>query len=259
MRSFSFIWCIFFNDLFSHVLFYTSNLHRFVLFLLFTQIESRLSSRYSYDFYPKSHNNNNTSDNYTPYNENNYTPDNNYTSDNNTSNNYYIPSYDPPKEDHYDFIDPWDEYLVEKIEETNNEIEKKNIDGDRNLVEVYSNSHCEQEVENNYCINNVHTEEQTRDCSFQNNLVELVEGHNTFGHDEQNSEHFEEVREFNEKKQMQMPEPERSISNKQNPACSDDIPNNPISSLSVNNCRPDSPTHCEVPKDQTCHEDVSII
>ncbi|KAE9530551.1 hypothetical protein AGLY_011013 [Aphis glycines] len=258
MRSFSFIWCIFFMIYFH--MFYFTQVTCTVLFCFcfFTQIESRLSSRYSYDFHPKSHNNNNTFDNYTPYYENNYIPDNNYISDNNTSNNYYIPSYDPPKEDHYDFIDPWDEYLVEKIEETNNEIEKKNVDGDRNLVEVYSNNHCEQEVENNYCINNVYTEEQTRDCSFQNNLVELVEGHNTFGHDEQNSEHFEEVREFNEQKQVQMPEPERSISNKQNPACSDDIPNNPISSLSVNNCRPDSPTHCEVPKDQTYHEDGGL-
>ncbi|XP_025195742.1 glycogenin-1 isoform X1 [Melanaphis sacchari] len=208
-------------------------------------IESRLSSRYSYDFHPKSYNNNNTSDNYSPYNQNNY------TFDNNTSNNYYnIPTYDPPKEDHYDFIDPWDEYLVEKIEQTSYEVEKINVDGDRNLVEVYLNNHGEQEMENNYCINNFHTEEQTRDCSFQNNLVEEC---NTFENDEKNSENVEEVREFNEQKQVQMPEPSWSISDKQNPACSDDIPNNPISSLSVNNCRPDSPTHCEVPKDQNCH------
>lgn len=225
-------------------------------FCFFTQIESRLSSRYSYDFHPKSQNNNYTYDNYTPYNKNHCTPDNNYTFNSNTSNNNYFPTHDPPKEEHYDFIDPWDEYLVEKVEQTNYEIEKENVDGDRHLVEVYTNNHCEQEVVNNYCINNFHTEEQTRDCSFQNNLVEEF---NTFGNDEQNREHFEEVREFNEQKQVQMPEPDRSISDKQNPACSDDIPNNPISSLSVINCRPDSPTHCEVPKDQICHIDVSIV
>jgi hypothetical protein len=225
-------------------------------FCFFTQIESRLSSRYSYDFHPKSQNNNYTCDNYTPYNQNNCTSDNNYTFNSNTSNNNYFPTHDPPKEEHYDFIDPWDEYLVEKVEQTNYEIEKENVDGDRHLVEVYSNNNCEQEVVNNYCINNFHTEEQTRDCSFQNNLVEEC---NTFGNDEQNREHFEEVREFNEQKQVQMPEPDRSISDKQNPACSDDIPNNPISSLSVINCRPDSPTHCEVPKDQICHIDVSIV
>ncbi|XP_026811724.1 uncharacterized protein LOC113552908 isoform X1 [Rhopalosiphum maidis] len=216
-------------------------------------IESRLSSRYSYDFHPKSQNNNYTCDNYTPYNQNNCTLDNNYTFNSNTSNNNYFPTHDPPKEEHYDFIDPWDEYLVEKVEQTNYEVEKENVDGDRHLVEVYSNNHCDQEVENNYCINNSHTEEQTRDCSFQNNLVEEC---NTFGNDEQNREHFEEVREFNEQKQVQMPD--RSISDKQNPACSDDIPNNPISSLSVINCRPDSPTHCEVPKDQICHIDGGL-
>jgi len=238
---------------FSHVLFYTNNLHRFVLFLLFTQIESRLSSRYSYDFHPKSRNKNNTSDNYTPHNLNNCTSDNNYISNSNTSNNCYIPTYDPPQQDHYEFIDPWDVYLVEKNEKKNYEVEKECVGVERYLVEVCLNNHCEQEVENYYSINNIDTEEQTRDCSFQNNFVEECYA---FGNDEQNNGHVE-VREFNEQKQL--PEPDRSISDKQNPACSDDISNNPFSSLSVNNCRPDSPTHCEVPKDQNCHIDVSII
>ncbi|XP_015372491.1 PREDICTED: glycogenin-1-like, partial [Diuraphis noxia] len=210
-------------------------------------IESRLSSRYSYDFHPKSRNKNNTSDNYTPHNLNNYNSDNNYISNSNTSNNCYIPTYDPPKQDHYDFIDPWDVYLVEKSEKTNYEVEQECVGVERNLVEVCVNNHCEQEVENYYSINNIDTEKQTRDCSFQNDLVEECDA---FGNDEQINEHVE-VREFNEQKQL--PEPDRSISDKPNPACSDDIPNNPFSNLSVNNCRPDSPTHCEVPKDQNCH------
>ncbi|XP_022164277.1 glycogenin-1 isoform X1 [Myzus persicae] len=216
-------------------------------------IESRLSSRYSYDFHPKSHSKNNTFDNYTPHSLNNYIPDSNYTSDSNTSNHYYTPTYEPPKEDHYDFIDPWDVYLVEKNEQINYEVKKECVDGDRNLVEECSNNHCEQEVENYHSINNFDTEEQTRECSFQKNLVEEC---NTFGNDEQNNERVEEVRVFNEEKQL--PEPDRSISEKQYPACSDDIPNNLFSSLSVNNCRPDSPTHCEVPKDQICHIDGGL-
>lgn len=246
-------------------------MHRFVLFLLFTQIESRLSSRYSYDFHPETHHTNNMSNNYTPYNPNNYTPDNNftsvnnYTADSNTSNHYCIPTFEPPTEDHYDFIDPWEEYLVEKKEQTNYEVESENVyvqnifeyvGGDRNVVEVCLNNQCEQEVGNDYCINNFDTEEQTRDYSFQTNVVGEC---NTFGTEEQNNEHYEEVKEFNEPKQVQVQEPDWSINNEQNPVCSDDIPNNPLSSLSVNNCRPDSPAHCEVPKDQSCDIDVSII
>jgi len=227
-------------------------LHHFVLFLLFTQIESRLSSRFSYDFNPKSHSKNNTSNNsYTPYNLNNN------TSDSSTSNNYYTPTYEPPKEEHYDFIDPWEEYLFEKKQQINYEVKNENVGADRHLVEVCLNNHCEQEVGNYDYISNVNTEEQTRDYSFQNNLED---GSNEFGNDMQHNEHFEEVSEFNDQKQVQVPDSNRLISEKHNPACSDDIlPNNPYSSLSVNNCRPDSPTHCEVPKDQICHMDVSIL
>lgn len=118
----------------------------------------------------------------------------------------------------------------------------KSCDG---MVEVCLDNLCEKEVENNYYINNC---EETTNCSFQNNAVENC---NIFDIEEKNTKHLEEVRESIEQKQEQ--------GNGNNPACSDDIPINPNSSLSVNNSHPDSPTHCEVPMDlQTYVLDVSI-
>lgn len=223
-----------------------NNLHRFVLFLLFTQIESRLSSRYSYDFHPEVHPDiNNTSNNCTP--------------NNNTFNNYNTPTHEPPKQDHYNFIDPWEEYFDANVQTNYGVTEEKayvnqveNERGDGNLVEVCLNNNCEEEVKN-VCNTNHYEEEQTRDYDFQNNVVKE---RNTFENEEKNDVvHFEKVIESNEPKQ----EEHHPVGNEFYPACYDDIPINPNSSLSVNNCRPDSPTHCEVPKDQTCDLDVSII
>jgi len=112
-------------------------------------------------------------------------------------------------------------------------------------VEVCLGNLCEKEVENNDYINNC---EETTNCSFQNNAIENC---NIFDNEEKNTKRLEEVREFIEQKQEQ--------GNGNYPACSDDIPINPNSSLSVNSSRPDSPTHCEVPMDlQTYVLDVSI-
>lgn len=190
-----------------------------------------------------------------------YIPDNYYTptsSSNYILNNCYVPTYEPPKEEHYHFIDPWEEYLssneqkhyeVEEVIVYNSQDENIKVDG--NVVEVCLGSHYEQVVENNYYINNCNIEEERRDYSFQNNVI--VES-NIFENETKNNEHFEKVREYNEPKQEQIPK-----SNENYPACSDDIPINPNSDLSVNNCRPESPTHCEVPKDQTHDSNVSII
>lgn len=220
--------------------------------MLFTQIESRLSSRYSYVFHPEFSPSNNLASNYTSH---SYTP-NNYNPNNNTFINNFILPYEPPKEDHYKFIDPWEECMVVK-EQINNEVEEakscyvENVKGDGNLVEVCVDKHCEQEVENNYFKNNCDTEEQTRNYSFQNNVVEECY---VFGNKETKNEKFEEMSEYDKATQ----EHYHPISSEHYPACTDDIPINFNSNLSVNNCRPGSPTHCEVPKDQPCDFDVSI-
>lgn len=220
--------------------------------MLFTQIESRLSSRYSYDFHhdaPSSYTN-------SSYNSCSYTP-NNFAPNNNTSNSYFIPTYEPPKEDYYTFIDPWEECVVEK-EQKNNEVEETKqchveyFRGDGNSVEVCVDSHCEQDKENNYLKYNCGTEERTSNYSFQNNEVEEYD---VFGNKEKKDEHFDEVCEHSKSEQDQY----HPKSSEHYPACSDDTPINLNSSLSVNNCRPGSPTHCEVPKDQSCDLDVSNL
>lgn len=229
--------------IFHDVLFYTNNLHRFVLFLLFfTQIESRLSSRYSE---VPSYNNNDPI-----Y----HTPNN--TPNSNNSNNYCIPTYEPPIENHYSFVDPWDEYLVASDQKNyefkdvhiyDSQVDRSN--GDGNVVEeVYLGNECKNEVANNYdIINNRDTGEEI--INYQNNVIENC---NKFDEEEKNIKHFEEVKEA-------YVEPIQEQSNDNHPACSDDIPINSNSSLSVTNCRPDSPTHYEVPKDMpTCTLDVSI-
>lgn len=217
--------------------------------MLFTQIESRLSSRYSsYVFHPEITPSNNLASNYTSH---------SYTPNNNTSNDYFIPPYEPPKEDYYTFIDPWEECMVVK-EQTNYEVEEtkschvENVRGDGNPVELCVDNYCEQEVGNNYFKNNCDTEEQTRKYSFQNNVVEEC---NVLENENIKNEHFEKISEYNKSGQEQC----HPISSEHYPACTDDIPINFNSNLSVNNCRPDSPTHCEVPKDQPCDFDVSII
>lgn len=191
----------------------------------------------------------------------NYTSDNYYTltsPSNYILNNYNATTYDPPKEDHYSFVDPWEEYLNSN-EQKHCEVEEEKVyvsqvensrDGG-NVNEVCLGNHCERVVENDYYTNNCDTEEETRDYSFQNNIIEEC---NTFGNETKNNEHFEELREYNEPKQENIPK-----MNENCPACSDDIPINPNSNLSINNCRPESPTHCEVPKDQTHYLNVSII
>lgn len=223
------------------------------MFLLFTQIESRLSSRYSYDFHPKISPNNISLNNYTP----------SYNPCNNSSNSCCIPNYEPPKEDNYNFIDPWDEYLVSKEqknydkieneeEKDNNLCQVENIRGDGSVVEVCLNNQCKQENENfSYVQKYDNIEKQTRNFGIQTNVIEKS---NKLEYKEEKHEHFEEVREFNQRKQEENP-----ISSENYPACSDDIPINLISSLSVVNCHPDSPTHYEVPMDQTCNLNVSIF
>lgn len=231
-------------NIFYVVLFYTITCTVLFCFCFFTQIESRLSSRYSYDFHPEIQPDYNTSNNYTP--------------NSNTLNNFNTPIYEPPKRDHYNFIDPWEEYFDANVqknyevkENTTDVNQVENIRGDGNLVEVCLNNYCEEEVKNNYSTFRCE-EEQTRDYSFQNNVVEEC---SRFGNEEKNDAvHFEKVIESNEPKQEL-----HTRENEFYPACYDEIPNNPNSSLSVNNCRPDSPTHCEVPKDQTCDLDVSIV
>lgn len=107
-----------------------------------------------------------------------------------------------------------------------------------NAVEVCSSDvRCENDTE-------------TMNYSFRMNVIE---NRNGFGDEERNDKRFDEVRE--------VVVPVRELGNENRPACSDDdIPINPNSSLSVNNCRPDSPTHCEVHTDmQTCISDVSIL
>lgn len=224
-------------------------MHRFVLFLLFTQIESRLSSRYSYDFNPKVILNNNQINSYIP----------NYRPNNNNSNNYYTPSYEPPIVDHYTFDDPWEEYLASNKQthyETGNENEYKchvHIVRDCcNIVEEFPNNHCEpKEIENNYYKNTCDTEKPKSDYTFLNNIIEIS---NTLENVEE-SERFESIKEFDRPMQEQIP-----ITFDENcPACFDDVPINLNSDLSVNNYRPDSPPHCEVPMDQTCDLNVSII
>lgn len=213
-------------------------------FCFFTQIENRLSSRYSYDSDSQS----------TP----NYFTSNNYNPINSLFNNFQTPSYEPPKEDHYNFIDPWEEYLVGNEQHKNIEVEKEilyvhqneNTEGGGNMVEVCLGNPCEQGVDNNYYTNNYDTEEKTKGYSFQNNVVEEC---NMFKNEEKNNVHYEEVREFNEPNQEQ-----DSRINENRPTCSDCIPINLNSNLSVNNHRSDSPTHSEVHEDQTCHLDVSI-
>lgn len=230
-------------------------------FCFFTQIESRLSSRYSNDLHPEV-----PSYNSTPYND--YNPNNNYTPINYTSNNYnpnidnyYTPVNESSKEDHYNFIDPWEEYLITNKsndkkhgnieEEKVNVYQVENIEGDGNVMEVCSGNHCEQNKENNYYINNYVMEEQKSDYGFQNNAIEEC---NTFENEEKNYTHYEEEKiEYKELKQN-----ENVINIENNPACFYDIPINSNSSLSVNNCCPDSPTYSEVSKDQTHDVDVSI-
>jgi hypothetical protein len=227
------------------VLFYTITCTVLFCFCFFTQIESRLSSRFSYDFHPEILPDINTSNKYTP--------------DNNTLNNFNTPSYESPKRDHYNFIDPWEEYFDANVQ-TNYEIsentavvnEVENIKGDGNLVEVCLNNHCEEEIKNNYSTFHCE-EEQTSDYSFQNNVVEW----SIFGNEEKN-----DAVDFEKEIVIESNEPQQELHTRENdfyPACYDDIPNNSNSSLSVNNCRPDTPTHCEVPKDQTCDLDVSIV
>lgn len=173
-------------------------------------------------------------------------------------NDFETPTNEPPKEDHFNFIDPWEEYLVRNEQHKNVEVENKNVhvyqnenaEGGGNMVEVCLGNPYEEGVENNYYTNNYDTEEKTRGYSFQNNVVEEC---NTFGNEEKNNVHYEEVREFNEPNQEQNPR-----INENHPTCSDYIPNNLNSNLSVNNHRSDSPTHSEVPKDQACNLDVSI-
>lgn len=220
--------------------------------MLFTQIESRLSSRYSHFVRPEILPSSNSPSSYTSH---NYTP-NNYNPNNNTFDSNLILSYEPPKEDHYTFIDPWEECMVVK-EQINYEVKEakschlENFRGDGNSVEVCVDNHCEQKVENNYFKDSCDTEEQTRNYSFQNNVGEEC---NVFGNKETKNEQFEEISEYNESRQEQY----HPKSREHYPACTDDIPINFNSNLSVNNCRPGSPTHCEVPKDQPCDFDVSI-
>lgn len=234
-------------------MFYFTQITCTVLFcfcFFFTQIESRLSSRYSYDSHPQIPSSSTTPSNY----NSNYTPSN-YTS------NTYAPTYEPPKEDHYSFVDPWEEYLISNeqkhyaVEEENVYVDQvENARDDGYVVEISLNNHdnhCERVVENKYYINNCNMEDKTRDYSFQNNVNEkgII-----FENEVKNNERFEEVRgEFNEPKQEQ-----NSISYESCPACFDEIPINLNSILSVNNCRPESPMHCEVPKDQTHDSNVSI-
>lgn len=223
----------------------------FFLFLLFTQIESRLSSRYSYDFNPKVIFNNNQINSYIP----NYNPNNN----NNNSNNYCTPSYEPPKVDYYTFDDPWEEYLASN-KQTQYETEEENeykcpvhiVRDCSDVVEEFSNNQCEpKKIENNYYKYTCDTETPTSDYSFQNNIVEIS---NTLENVEM-SERFESIKEFDRPNQEQT----QIIYDENCPACFDDVPINLNSDLSVNNYRPDSPPHCEVPMDQTCDLDVSII
>lgn len=187
---------------------------------------------------------------------NNYTPI--YTPKNDNSYNYHTPTCEPPIEEHYNFIDPWDKYLNSNEQNTYNfehEIvinEAKNNEVDINMAKnVCIDNHYEQEVKNNYYENSCETEEQTKDCSFQECKRE---DYNSFGNEIKKNEHDEEIIEYNEFKQ------EQESNNVDNfLACSDNIPINFNSSLSVNNCRPDSSTHCEIPKDQPCDLNVSII
>lgn len=222
-------------------------------FCFFTQIESRLSSRYSYDFHYEDPPNNNTSNYFPP---NNYIP-NSHTPNNNIFHEYYTPTYEPPKEEHYSFVDPWDELPTKQtscnVEDENiYEHQIENVRDDTTMVEECLGNCCKQEVENNYyCINNDHTytEEQTADYSFQSNLI--VEDN---GDELKYNTHIEDIKTCNESQQAQGP-----IKYENYPACSNDIPINPNSDLSVNNCRPDSPAHSEISKDQPCDVDVSII
>lgn len=127
----------------------------------------------------------------------------------------------------------------------------ENVEGGGNVIGVCLDNHCEQIIENNYYVNNCVMEEQKSDYSFQNNVIEEC---NTYENEEKNNEHYEEeIIECNESKQNENP-----ISIENSPACFYDIPINSNPSLSVNNCRPDSPTYSEVSKDQTCDIDVSI-
>lgn len=215
--------------------------------MLFTQIESRLSSCYSYDFHPEAPPNN-TFNNYTPF----------YTPNNNNSYSYHTPTCEPPIEDHYNFIDPWDKYLNSNEQKPYNIEHEKVIDqteyhnGDRNLAgDVCINNNCEQEVETNYYVNSCDTEEQSKVHSFQNSVRK---DYNSFENETKNNEHYEDVREYNESKQEKEPNHFENFL-----ACSDDIPINFNSSKSINNCHPDSSTHSEVSKDQPCDLNVSII
>lgn len=125
-----------------------------------------------------------------------------------------------------------------------------NVESDVNVVEeVYFGNKCEQEVETNYYIND--GTEKTKDYSFQNYVIEEC---NSFGNEKKNYEHYEEIKDYNVPKQEQETKSYENL-----PACSDNIPINLNSFINVNNCRPDSPTHCEVPKDEPCDLDVSII
>lgn len=218
-------------------------------FCFFTQIESRLSSRYSYDFHYKDPPNTSNCFSSNTYNPNSHTPNNSLFDE------YYTPTYEPPKEEHYSFIDPWEQFLTVQTscnveEEKIHEYQKDNVRDELTMVKECLDNYCKQEIENNYyCINNDHTykEEQTSDYSFQNYSIEEVNTHS----DE--AKNIEKIKTCNESQQAQGP-----IKYENYPACSDDIPINPNSDLSVNNCRPDSPTHCEISEDQPCDVDVSI-
>lgn len=194
-------------------------------FCFFTQIESRLSSRYPYDFHPEIRPVINTSNNYTP-----------------NCNNIFscnAPTYEPPRQTPYHFIDPWEKYFdidIEndyKITEIKTSVSQvENARGDENLMAFYMNNVVEESI------------------TFENNEKDNVVQNN----EKDNVVHFENVMELNEPNQ----EEHNPIVNDVYPACYDDIPINPNSSMSVINCRPDSPTHCEVPKDQSYDIDVSI-
>lgn len=216
----------------------------FVFFCFFTQIENRLSSRYSYDNPPEVLPN-----------------DYNFT---------YKPPHKPTyeQEDHYNFIDPWEEYLVSndqikyEVEETHNNVcQTENVRGDGNSVEVNMDELCEQKINVNlgiYCeqkmdSNNVNicdAEKQTRDYSFQNRIEEC----NKIEYNITNIEDFGGVEQFYKEKEEQ-----DQRNNENNPAWSDDIPFNLSSTLSVCNSFPDSPKHFEVPEDQKCDSNVSIV
>jgi len=138
---------------------------------------------------------------------------------------------------------------------------------DENIVKTCVNNQCEPEIENNHYIHTYESEEKTKNYSIQSNLMkecntfkneekdnEYYIGCNTFKNEEVDNEYIKEVKEFNEP-QLEI----ELLSNNKPPACSDYIPINLNSNLIVNNCNPVSPTHCEVPKDQTYDLDVSII